>query len=125
MWARTSECMLGLWLLMSPFLFRHTGEPTMLANDLATGFAVAVFALASWWRPLAWAHLLTIFVGLWLVGFGRLSETPPLPAGAQNQILSGLVLLMLAVIPNEASLPPKTYRGAAGDAQPLQHEVER
>lgn len=123
MWARTSEFMLGVWLLMSPFLFGHAGEPTMLANDVATGLAVGIFALASYWRPLAWAHLLSIFVALWLVGFGRLTATPPLPAGAQNQILTGLVLLMLAVIPNEASLPPEAYRGEDASAEPSRRKV--
>jgi hypothetical protein len=111
MWARIVECMLGCWLLMSPFIFRHRpGEPALWINDLAVGSAVIVLSIASCWRPMGWAHLLLLFVGAWLIVFGRFQQAPPLQPALQNNLVVGLLLLMFAVIPNEASLPPRAWR---------------
>jgi hypothetical protein len=111
MWARVVECMLGLWLLLSPFIFRHPDDATMWwTNDIASGTLVIVLALASYWRPTEWTHWWTIAVALWLIGFGRFSATPPLEPALQNYIFVGLLLGMMAIIPNEASKPPRAWR---------------
>ncbi len=110
MWARVVEVMLGCWLAASPFIFRHAAEERAFwINDFLCGFAVATFALCSFWRPLRHAHLVTAAVALWLIIFGFLTSSPAPPA-SQNHILTGLVLLMFAIIPNEASLPPLSWR---------------
>ncbi|QEG36906.1 SPW repeat protein [Bythopirellula goksoyri] len=111
MWARVVECMLGCWLLMSPFIFGHASDTFVLwSNDLLIGGLVIVLALASYWSPTAWAHWMLIFVGIWLIGFGRLGSTPPLPGAQQNQIILGLLLTMFAIIPNHASHPPRGWQ---------------
>jgi hypothetical protein len=56
------------------------------------------------------AHLLNILVALWLLGFGYFGFGEPAPPAAQNNIVVGLILLMLAIIPSEATLPPKGWR---------------
>lgn len=111
MWARVVECMIGIWLLMSPFIFRHDPDATAIwINDFATGTIIIVVSLFSFWRPLKLIHWGLLAVGVWLVGFGRLSASPPLPGGYQNDILVGLIIVMMAVIPSEASQPPDTWR---------------
>jgi hypothetical protein len=116
MWARIVECMIGCWLLMSPFIFRHQpGETAMWANDLTVGAVLVVLSLASYWRPTEWAHWLLIPVGVWLVGFGRLGHVPPLEPALQNEIVVGLLLLMFAIVPNDASRPPRAWRQSPGE----------
>ena len=111
MWARVVECMLGIWLWMSPFIFRHDpADAAIWINDLATGTILVVISLLSFWRPLKQAHWALLVVGAWLVAFGRLAESPPLAAGYQNHILLGLTVMMMAVIPSEASQPPDSWR---------------
>lgn len=111
MWARIVECMLGIWLLLSPFIFQHSRAATaQWTNDLAAGLMLIVLSLASYWKPTAWAHWLLLPMGGWLVGFGRLWSEPPIGPGFQNNILLGLVLLMFAVVPNEAAEPPVAWR---------------
>jgi SPW repeat len=110
MWARIIECMLGIWLLLSPFIFRHApAARAQWVNDFATGGVVILLSLASYWRPTVWAHWLLLFLGCWLVGFGRFWTPSTLNPGFQNNILVGLVLLMVAVVPNEASQPPRMW----------------
>jgi hypothetical protein len=111
MWARIVECMIGCWLLMSPFIFGHRPERTSLwINDFAVGGLVIVIALSSHWRPTAWAHWLLLPIGAWQFAFGRLSQSPPLLPALQNEIIVGLLLIMFAIVPNEATMPPPAWR---------------
>lgn len=48
MWARVVEVMIGCWLAMSPFIFRHPADQEALwANDLPCAFGVVALALLS------------------------------------------------------------------------------
>jgi hypothetical protein len=111
MWARTAEVMLGLWLAASPFIFGHPpDEPALWWNDFGAAFLMVTVSLLSFWGRASHAHLLNILVGLWLVGFGYFgSGDPPSPA-AQNDLIVGILLLMLAIVPSHAALPPWEWR---------------
>jgi hypothetical protein len=111
MWARVIEVMLGCWLAMSPFIFRHAADETVLwFNDLISALAVIVLALVSFSAHFRYAHLAIVVVALWLMGFGFWASGYPTPPALQNDILVGLLLLMFAIIPNEANLPPRAWR---------------
>ena len=111
MWARVIEVMLGCWVAMSPFIFRHAADETVLwFNDLFSALAVIVLALVSFSPFLQYAHLAIVVVALWLIGFGFWASGYPAPPALQNDILVGLLLLMFAIIPNEANLPPRAWR---------------
>lgn len=111
MWARVSECMIGCWLLMSPFIFHHAkGAWQLWVNDLTAGIVIIVLALASYWRPLRHSHLAILLAAGWLVGFGRFYASPPLSPALQNDVLVGLLLMLFAIVPNNASEPPESWR---------------
>ena len=103
--------MLGCWLAVSPFIFRHGAEDRVLwFNDLFSAMIVIVFALVSFWPPLRFAHLANLVVALWLIAFGFWVSSYPPPLALQNDIVVGLLLLMFAIIPNEATQPPRPWR---------------
>ncbi|MPZ75358.1 MAG: hypothetical protein GEU77_02435 [Deltaproteobacteria bacterium] len=111
MWARVIEVMLGCWLTLSPFIFRHPPQQTAWwTNDLLSALLVITLALLSFWRPMERAHLALTGVGLWLISFAFLSAPHPTPPALQNDLVAGLLLLMFAIVPNEATLPPKLWR---------------
>ncbi|REK18784.1 MAG: hypothetical protein DWQ37_02975 [Planctomycetota bacterium] len=116
MWARVTEFMLGVWLAISPFVFEHAEDNVLLwASDLGCATLVATFACLSYWRPTRYAHLLTLVIAVWLVGFGRFGAASPPPPGMQNDIVVGLLLMMFAIVPNNASQPPPAwFRERAG-----------
>jgi hypothetical protein len=116
MWARVIEVMLGCWLAISPFIFGHPpGARTLWTNDLTCGFVIAILALLSFWFPLRYMHIAIVVPAIWLIIVGFLSGYPAPPA-SQNHILLGLLLLMFAIIPNEANLPPRPWRAIAGNS---------
>lgn len=116
MWSRVIEVMLGCWLAISPFVFRYEGDATAFwINDFATASAVILLALASFWRPLRHAHVLIAGIGLWLILFAYLNFESPLPPGLQSGALVGFLLMMFAVIPNQAAKPSAGWRSNEPD----------
>src|SRR5262245_11874038 len=100
MWARIVEIMLGCWLAVSPFVFRHpVSERGWWANDLVCAFLTVLFSLVSFWPPANRIHLLLLGVALWLIGFGYFAGAETSPPALQNNLLIGLLLAMLAIIP--------------------------
>lgn len=111
MWARVIEVMLGCWLAVSPFIFRHPADDRVLwFNDLISAIVVVVLALISFWPPMRFAHVANLAVALWLIGFGFWVAPYPPPPALQNDIMVGLLLLMFAIVPNEATSPPRPWR---------------
>lgn len=111
MWARVVEIMLGCWLVISPFIFRHPADQNALwTNDLASGFAIIVIAFISFWNPLRHAHWLIAGFAIWLIGFGRFAGGDPNLPALQNDMVVGILLLMFAIIPNETNRPPQAWR---------------
>lgn len=111
MWGRVIELMLGLWLVLSPFIFGHYPlHPALWRSDFACGIAIVLLALLSFWHTLRHVHLLNLLVAGWLIGFGYVYGGYPSPPGAQNNILLGLTLLLFAIIPNDANQPPLPWR---------------
>ena len=110
MWPRAVEVMLGIWLALSPWIFGHFGRQPLTASDLLAGLAVVVLALLSFFPRLHRAHLGLLAVAAWLAGFAYFGYGHPIPPGAQNELLVGLTLILIAIIPNEASKPPRKWR---------------
>jgi hypothetical protein len=126
MWARVIEIMLGCWLAVSPFIFRHAADEKVLwFNDLFSALAVIMLALISFWPPLRYAHVAIVVVALWLIGFGFWASGFPASPALQNDILVGLLLLMFAIIPNEANLPPRAWRTLLGNGNIRTHGETR
>lgn len=111
MWPRVAELMLGLWLILTPLIFRGTEAiEQFVVRDVAAGTAIVAMSLLSFWRRTAWAHLGTALLALLLGLTAYLGWTRPGPPAAQNEITLALCLLLLAILPNEASRPPKPWR---------------
>lgn len=107
MWCRVVEIMVGIWLAMSPFIFRHPDSNTWWWGvDWGASLCVVLFGFLSFYHPLRQTHLLTVIVGLALMAFGYLAEDYPAPPAMQNEIIVGLTLVMVAILPNHASRPP-------------------
>ncbi len=113
MWPRIAELVMAGWLAASPFVLAQ-GEPHALGgmpwlSDVVCAALIAICALLSFTSSLARLHLGELAIAAWLLGYGFLASPEPLPA-LQNDILVALVLPMFAIIPNRATLPPRSWR---------------
>lgn len=111
MWARVVELMLGVWLLASPFIFGYGAEQTALwARALGFGTLVIVLSCLSYWEPTRQARIVTLAAGTLLAGIAYFSAVEPYSAALQNEFVVGVLLLMFAIVPNDASEPPRGWR---------------
>jgi len=103
MWARVVEFMLAVWLALSPFILRYPSQETFFwANDFICAFLVALFALLSFWHPLRNIRFFIFGIALWLWGLGYTSFPDAAPPCQENSVVIGLLLLMLAIVPNHS-----------------------
>jgi hypothetical protein len=110
MWPRWIEIALALWLAMSPLVFPvETATVRHWAHDLAVAAAVLASSLMSFKPALGKLHVLNVVLGAWLVGVGYLASGWP-SAVAQNHVAVGLLLIMVAILPNRSTLPPQAWR---------------
>jgi SPW repeat len=110
MWARVAELMLGVWLVISPLVFRGTESVDSFAvRDLSFGAAVIALSLLSFWTHTRWAHLITAVLAVALGLMGYFGSERPGPPAAQNEIAIGMLLLLLAIVPNQANQPPPAW----------------
>ena len=126
MWPRITELAIGIWLCVSPLLFRASDSTAALAsNSFICGTLVMATSFLSFWEPTRHARIGTALVGLWLLGFSYATAGRPAALELQNLFVSGLLLILFAVVPNEANRPPRPWRkfvsSAAGGAPPPQH----
>jgi hypothetical protein len=110
MWARTVEFMLACWLAVSPFIFHYPSEDRFLwVSHLSCAFFTALFSLLSFSDRLRKIHYLNLIVATWL-WFSGYDNFPALALPPQeNSVAIGLLLLMLAMVPSHAHLPPRSW----------------
>jgi len=111
MWARIMEVMLGVWLAITPFVFRYPGEDTFAwVMDFVAAALVCTFALFSYWPRTHRAHLGNVLVAGGLCVHAYFIVGHPAPPPAQNHFFVGLLLLMSAILPSHNEQPPSAWR---------------
>ncbi|MDX1582443.1 MAG: SPW repeat protein [Thermoanaerobaculia bacterium] len=112
-WPRLLEIVIGCWLLMSPFLFGHYPDHRALwLSDLISGLAIVVISSMSISRKFFRLYLGNLLVAFWIIVHAYGQSPPPghaIPA-IQNELITGLVLGMVAIIPSDTSRPPREWQ---------------
>ena len=81
-----------------------------MANDFICSFLIALFSLLSFHHRLFRMHLFNLVIVLWLIGLGFFYADLPVPPLFQNYIVLALILGMVAIIPSNCQLPPKSWQ---------------
>jgi hypothetical protein len=102
--------LLGVSVIACPWIFPHPEAPWRLLNDVACGLLVVMLAALSFFGPTRWAHIGIGGVGLWLGATAYLAVERPGPPAAQYEIVLACLLLLMFLIPNEATRPPESWR---------------
>ena len=104
--------MLAVWLAISPFIFDHPADkPLWWWHDWIVALLIATLATISFVHQTRYAHFLEVLVAAWLIGFGWVSATGGLGAPAmQNWMCVGLLILMTAILPTDATSTPEAWR---------------
>jgi uncharacterized membrane protein HdeD (DUF308 family) len=90
------NAVLGIILLISPWLFGLRAIPLAGWNALFSGVVVAAVAFAAFTRPLEWEEWINLVIGLWLIispwllGFARANSA------LWTHVIIGLMVAALA-----------------------------
>lgn len=123
-WTSGINVLLGLWLVIAPFLLGYSGLTAALWNDVAVGALIAILAGIRTAKPLqqegiSWTN---VVLGAWLIvapfvlGYGAAQAQPGSATGAalSNDIIVGLLVVVLASWSGFASKAAKRNQPSAG-----------
>ncbi len=109
MWPRIVEIMLGLWLVLSPLIFRlGAGDPALIINHLIYGTATVAVSLIA--IRVRFLRIVTIAIGLSLIGYGYVAGGYPPAPGYLNLIVIGVLVGALGLIPTDCLQPTHSWR---------------
>lgn len=96
-WQDPVNAVLGAWLILSPWALGFSGDALALWNFLTVGALLLAAALGAIFLPHSWEEWTESFLGLWLVASPWLVGFSGVDFAKANAILSGLVILTLAL----------------------------
>jgi hypothetical protein len=96
-WRDIVNLILGLWLIVSPWILSYIAEPAAAWNGHIVGIIVAVAALAALIAFHIWEEWVNVVLGIWLIVSPFILGYAMLPSALWNQIVIGLVTLILAL----------------------------
>lgn len=103
MWARICELILAGCLALIP-VFATERSPELWLVGLGAAAVIALFSGLSFTKRFRRIHLVLLPFSLILYGIGRLTH--------EGITTIALLLLMFALIPSQASLPPPAWRSS-------------
>lgn len=96
-WQDWANLILGLWLVLSPWLLGFSGTPAALWNALLIGVAVGLMALLHLRDGPMWEEWVKVILGVWLIlspwvlGFSGVANA------MWNAVIVGLLVGVLAL----------------------------
>jgi hypothetical protein len=108
-WPRYCELFCALWLIVSGWVVEYPDPAQYRLISITAGVLIAVFDVLAITLRKRYAHLLVLPLAAALIVFSFLAA-PWESQGAQNLITTGLLLMMFAILPTEATLPPPSWR---------------
>lgn len=111
MYARWGSLAVGLWLVLAPLILGY-GSVAPILHDVAAGVLVCMATLAALEWPLARFALAA--PALWLVVAARAGSDPEATVA---ELVSGAVLLVLALVPSARFAPTLPRLPSADDGR--------
>jgi hypothetical protein len=96
-WQDPVNAVLGAWLVLSPWALGFSGDAVAMGNFVVVGALLVAAALGAIFLPRAWEEWTESVLGLWLVVSPWLIGYSVLENAKADAILSGLVILTLAL----------------------------
>ena len=111
-WPRYCELALALWLVAASWILDYQNS-THQAMTVIPGGAILLLDILSIASPRRYSYLGVAGVALGLLAYGFLAMPVGL-TGTENNVIVALLLLMFAILPTEATLPPASWRDYHG-----------
>lgn len=113
-WQDWTLVLLGVWLVISPFIGIGVTEGTAAVNSYLIGTAVAFFAFAAISKPQMWKEFTNLVLGFWLVVAPFTLGFANLLAPTVNQVTVGILVGGIALLVTLGKSSPTVGHGGHG-----------
>jgi hypothetical protein len=96
-WQDPVNAVLGVWLVLSPWVSRFSGDMTATANSVVIGVALLAAALGAMLMPRAWEEWTEAVLGLWMIVAPWVLGYSALTNAVSAAVVIGIVVLALAL----------------------------
>jgi hypothetical protein len=96
-WQDPVNLVLGLWMLVSPWVLAYQAETNPTWNAVALGILIAASALVALFRVMAWEEWVNLAFGVWLVTSPWVLGFAGLAVAMWNAVIVGVVVAALAL----------------------------
>lgn len=97
--AGSIDILLGIWLIIAPFMLGYSAINGALWNDIISGFLVVIFAAIIAGRTTtgsAWPSWVNLIIGIWLILAPFALGHSAVAAAMWNEIVSGVIIIGLS-----------------------------
>jgi hypothetical protein len=96
-WQDPVNVVLGLWLVLSPWVLAYRTETNPMWNAIILGIVIAGVAVYAMFRAMAWQEWANVAFGIWLVISPWAVGFSGLVAAMWNAVIVGAIVAVLAV----------------------------
>lgn len=96
-WPDWINLILGIWLIITPFLFGFSGQTMALRNAVISGIVTSVIALGAVSAFMVWEEWLNFIVGLWLIVSPWVLGFSMVTAAVWNLVIVGLLVVFFSL----------------------------
>jgi hypothetical protein len=96
-WQDTLNLVLGLWLIISPWVLAYTAQTTAAWTAHAVGVVILVMAALALYAFHTWEEWINVALAAWLIVSPWLLGYSAVQAATWNQIVVGLAVGVLAL----------------------------
>lgn len=111
-WQDQLILLLGLWLLVSPFVLGYEASSAIAINAYLCGVAMALLAAFDLYKTYVWAVALNLLIGVWVAVSPWAAIVAERGAMMTNSVIVGVAVVILGLW--ELQTDPELHRKLAG-----------
>jgi len=96
-WQDWVTLLAGIWLLVSPFAVRYSGDGTAMGNAVILGIAIIILSIVALSVRVVWEEWILVVLGIWLIVAPWLLRFTPDVTAKSNSVVVGIIVGLLAL----------------------------
>lgn len=96
-WQDPVSVLVGVWLIVSPWVLGFQGESYAMGNAVLVGIALGAIAVGTILVPRAWEEWTESGLGVWLIASPWVLDFQHLSEARTNALAAGIAVLVLAL----------------------------
>ncbi|PMQ14654.1 SPW repeat protein [Janthinobacterium sp. AD80] len=96
-WQDQAILLLGLWLVVSPWVFSYPQSSPQMVNAFVSGLVIAILAAFDLYKTYFWAVVVNLLVGVWVAASPWILRLAEQRMVMWNELVVGIAVVVLAL----------------------------